>query len=40
MATKATKLFTVGEKERKGIAAGFRYKGSMDIFETLNIKLS
>jgi hypothetical protein len=42
MATKATmitKLFTVGEKEHKGIA-GFRYKGSMDIFELLNIKLS
>jgi hypothetical protein len=34
-----TKLFTVGQKQPKGIA-GFGYKGSMDIFEPLNIKLS
>jgi hypothetical protein len=39
MATMVTKLFTVGQKRPKGIA-GFRYKGSMVIFEQLNIKLS
>jgi hypothetical protein len=29
----ATKLFTVGQKQPKGFA-GFKYKGSMDIFLT------
>jgi hypothetical protein len=34
-----TKLFTVQQKQPK-VIVGFRYKGSMDIVELLNIKLS
>jgi hypothetical protein len=39
MVTMVTKLFTVWQKQPEGIA-GFRYKGSVDVFETLNTKLS
>jgi hypothetical protein len=39
MVTMVTKLFNVGQKWPK-VIAGFRYKGSMDIFELFNIKLS
>jgi hypothetical protein len=31
--TMPTKLFTLGQKQPKGVA-GFRYKGTMDIFWT------
>jgi hypothetical protein len=38
LSTTVTKLFTVGKEGPKGIT-GFRYKGYLDIFEPLDIKL-